>query len=67
MGDAPVHCRPRTQMDSQNHTVANDGTDNDDVDGHASEINREMRAIFFRELDIYARDREDAHRQICGV
>lgn len=44
-------------MVSQNHTVANNGTDNDDVDGYASAINREMRAIFFRELDIYARPR----------
>lgn len=40
MEDAPVYCRPRTQMVSQNRMVANDGTDNDDVDGYASEINR---------------------------
>jgi len=51
-----------TQMVSQNHTVANDGTDNDDVDGYASEINRQMRTIFFRELDIYARPRRRTSR-----
>lgn len=39
-----------TQMVSWNHAVANDGTDNDDVDEYASEINRGVRAGFFRRI-----------------
>lgn len=47
-------------MASQNRTVANDGTDNDHVDGYASEINREMRARSSSANSIFTRDREDA-------
>lgn len=46
-----------TQMISRNHTVADDGTDNDDVDEHASKINRGMRADFFKEFNICTRPR----------
>lgn len=43
-------------MVSQNHTVADDGADNDDVDGYASKINRQMRARSSSENSIFTRD-----------
>lgn len=67
MEDAPVYCRPRTQMVSQNRMVANDGTDNDDVDGYASEINREVRAWSSSGNSIFTRDREDAPADLRRV
>jgi len=54
-------------MVSQNHTVANDGTDNDDVDGYASKINREMRAQSSSENSIFTRDREDSPADLRRV
>lgn len=46
---------------------ANDGTDNDDADGYASEINREMRARSPSENSIFTRDREDAPADLRRV
>lgn len=56
-------------MVSQNHTVANDGNDNDNVDEYASEINRGLRASerTFSENSIFTRDREDAPTDLWYV
>lgn len=74
MRDSPAVLSAGTQMVSRNHTVANDGTDNDDLDEYTNEINRGVRperkrenARFFRESDIYARPRAETRRQICGA